>query len=61
MFVCPTLPRTAVQLHSHADRGRQFGDRDQPDVAGDDRRVKVVDDRGVGVFVALHHLETNIT
>lgn len=44
VFVCPTLPRTAVQLHSHADGGRHSGDGDQPDIAGDDRRVEVVDD-----------------
>lgn len=43
-FVRPTLPWTAVQLHSHADRGRQLGDREQPDVASDDWRVKVVGD-----------------
>lgn len=61
VFVCPTLPRTAVQLHSHADGGRHSGDGDQPDVAGDDRRVEVVDDWGVGVLVSLHHLDTNIT
>lgn len=61
VFVCPTLPRTAVQLHSHADGGRHSGDGDQPDVAGDDRRVEVVDDWGVGVLVSLHHLYTNVT
>lgn len=62
MCLCvPTLPRTAVQLHSHADRRRQYGDRDQPDVAGDDRRVEVVDDGSVGVFVALNQLEAHNT
>ena len=52
----PTLPGTAVQLHSHADRGWHLGDRDEPDIAGDGWRVKVIDDWGVGIFVALHHL-----
>lgn len=61
VFVCPTLPRTAVQLHSHADGGRHSGDGDQPDIAGDDRRVEVVDDWGVGVLVSLHHLDANIS
>lgn len=57
--VCPTLPRTAVQLHPHADCGWQFGDRKQPDVARDDGRVEVIDDWGVRVFVALYHLQIN--
>lgn len=55
--VCPTLPRTAVQFHSHADCGWVFGDRKQPDVARDDGGVKVIDDWGVRVFVALYQLK----
>lgn len=61
VFVCRTVPQTAVQLHSHADGGGQLGDGDHADVAGDDWRVNVVDDRLVGVFVALYHLVTKIT
>lgn len=57
--VCPTLPRTAVQLYPHADCGRQFGDRKQPDVTCDNGRVKVVDDWSIRVFVALYHLQIN--
>lgn len=57
--VCPTLPGTAVQLYPHADCGRQFGDRKQPDVTRDDGRVKVVDDWSIRVFVALYHLQIN--
>lgn len=55
--VHPTLPRTAVQFHSHADCGWQFGAGKQPDVARDDGRVKVIDDWGVCVFIALYQLK----
>lgn len=57
--MCPTLPRTAIELYPHANCGWQFGDRKQPDVTCDDGRVKVVDDWSIRVFVALYHLQIN--
>jgi len=57
-WVWPTVPLTAVELCPHAHGGGQSGDGDQTDVAGHGGRVQVVDDGGVGVLVALHHLET---
>lgn len=58
-WLSPTLPQAAVQLHPHAHGGGQLGDGQQADVAGDDWGVKVFEDGGVGIFVALDNLHTH--